>query len=110
MSLGTRAQQSLAKRSPATRRPNGKPTRDLGLKSRVIPAAVTFAAATGRVTGANGDFANFSAGQQLQIHGSVLNDGERRITGVDGVNAAYLVLDPAPKDEAGSAGVEIRTV
>jgi hypothetical protein len=110
MELGTRTTQNFGYEHPDTRRPNCRLTRDLGLKSRATPAAVTFAAATGRVTGANGDFSNFSVGQPIVIHGSVSNDGERRVTGIDGVNGAYLVLDYPPKDEAGSAGVEIRTV
>lgn len=105
--LGTRTLQGLRKEHPQGTSREGGYTRDVGMSKRVSSNA-TFTANNGRITGANGDFANFVAGDPIFIQGSNTNDGEFLITGLDGVNQAYLVLDPAPKNE-GPVQVTVRT-
>jgi hypothetical protein len=73
-------------------------TRDAGMSKRV-QVSLTFTAATGRVTGANGTFANFVPQDPVLIQGTNLNNGAFEIVSTDAVNAAFLRLDPPPKDE-----------
>lgn len=106
--FGTRTRQGLEKE----RVDQGSDTRtrnpDKGMTKRVV-ASITFAAGTGRATGANGTFTStFAVGDRVLIQGSNANNGTHLVTGLDGVNAAYLVLDPPPKDE-GPLSVTLRT-
>ena len=105
--LGTRTLQGLRKEHPQSRDLESGYTRDVGMSKRVVSNA-TFTASNGRITGANGDFANFVAGDPIFVQGSNKNDGEFLITGIDAVNHAYLVLDAAPADE-GPVSVTVRT-
>lgn len=96
---GTRTAATLRKEHPSSRSQNGSFTRDLGLKDNVT-ASATFTASNGRITCANGTFTSkFFAGETIVVSKTNLNNSDYIITGVDGVNAAYLVVDPAPKDE-----------
>ncbi len=106
--LGTRTLQGMRKEHPQSSSREASLTRDVGMSKRVSSNA-TFTAATARITGANGDFANFVAGDPVFVAGSNKNDGEFIITGLDGVNQAYLVVDPPPKDD-GPIQVVVRTV
>ena len=105
--LGTRALQTQRHEHPAGTGFTRSLNTDHGLSKRVISNA-TFTASNGRITGANGDFANFAAGDPILILSSNLNSGEFIVTGIDATNHAYLVLDPAPKNE-GPISVEVRT-
>jgi hypothetical protein len=82
-------------------------TGDLGM-SKNVTASVTFASAGARATAANGTFAAFAARDEIQVEGANLNNGYFVVTGIDGTNHAFLVLDPAPKNE-GPVTVTIRT-
>lgn len=98
-SLGTRRSDQFYKgradQGADTRSRNG----DKGMTKRVS-ASITFTASNGRATGANGTFTStFSVGDPVMIQNTNLNNSFHTVTGLDGVNAAYLVLDPAPKDE-----------
>lgn len=105
--MGTRSRQGFRKEHPFGTSITRGFTRDKGMSKRVISNA-TFTAGNGRITGANGDFSAFIAGDPVLIEGVNLNNGEFEITGIDGVNGAFLVLDPAPKNE-GPLSVEVRT-
>lgn len=83
-------------------------TRDVGMSKRIVKT-LTFAAGTGRVTGANNDFAAFRPGDPILVQGTRLNNGLFEIAATDAVNSAFLRLDPPPKDEAGVANTIIRT-
>lgn len=108
MSQGTRRDDQFYYSHIESGRPNGRLTRDLGLKERVLPATVTFVAATKRATGSNGDFVNFKLNDNIVINGTGKNNGYQTITGVDGVNNAFLTLDQGVQDEAGVLTAEIR--
>lgn len=108
LNLGTRTQQNFRKE----RLEQGHETRthsaDLGM-TKLVTASITFAAATGRATGANGTFTGtFAVGDPLLVEATNLNNGYFTVTGLDGVNAAYLVLNPPPKDE-GPLSARLRT-
>src|SRR4029077_2513676 len=96
--LGTRTRQN----SEGLTIDQGSRTRrrhtDKGMSKRA-QASVTFASATGRVTGPNGTFANFKPQDPLEVFGTNLNNGFFEIFSIDAVNQAYMVLDPPPKDE-----------
>jgi hypothetical protein len=75
-------------------------TRDKGM-SKNITAACTFVnGATKQVQGANGLFAAFVVGDEVLIQGTSLNDGVFRVMAIDGVNQAFLTLNPSPKNES----------
>lgn len=96
---GTRLAATLRKEHPSGRSETRAFTRDLGLKDNVT-ASSTFTASNGRITCANGTFTGkFFVGETIVIQSVNLNNGRFVVTGLDGVNAAYLTLDPAPKDE-----------
>lgn len=105
--MGTRTKNSVSDEHQSTRIPNAALSRDKGLAKRVVTAA-TFTAGNARVTGSNGDFTAFAAGDPIVIHGTNLNDGERQVTGIDGAAHAFLVLDGPPKNEGPVANVEVR--
>lgn len=107
LKLGTRTLQGQRREHPQRGSMESSYTRDVGMSKRVASNA-TFTAATARIAGANGDFANFVTGDPIRVAGSNKNDGEFLITGLDGVNQAYLTVDPAPKDE-GPIAVVVRT-
>jgi hypothetical protein len=73
--------------------------RDPGAVKRVT-GAMTFDAPTGRATGANGLFTPFAVGDQVTVSGVVSNLGTFQVTAIDGVNAAYVTMMPAPKTES----------
>ena len=74
-------------------------TRDKGMRKQVV-ASVAFDAGTGRVAGSNGTFTNtFAVGDPVLVQGVNLNNGFYEVTGLDAANAAYLVLNPPPKNE-----------
>jgi hypothetical protein len=106
INLGTRRQSNLR----YERMPQGSMTktytRDVGMTKNVT-ASITFGG--GNATGANGTFANtFAVDDPLLIEGANLNNGYFTVTALDGVNNAYLTLDPPPKAE-GPITVTIRT-
>lgn len=76
-------------------------------KRRVTTA--TFSAGSGRITGSNGDFSAFALNDPILVENTNLNNGFKTVTGLDGVNSAYLVVDPPPKDESSVAGTLVRT-
>jgi hypothetical protein len=108
INLGTRVQQGFRQ----GRLEQGSDTRsrneDPGMLKRVV-ASITFVAASGQATAANGTFANtFAVGDPLLVQGAALNNGFFNITALDTVNSSYLVLDPPPKNE-GPITVILRT-
>lgn len=83
-------------------------TRDIGMTKNVT-ASVTFVnSATKQAQAANGTFAAFAVNDQVLVDGANLNNGFFTVTGLDGTNQSYLVLDPPPKNE-GPITVTIRT-
>jgi hypothetical protein len=106
--LGTRTRQLFRKE----RIDQGSDTRtrnsDKGMTKRVVTSA-TFTASDGKVTGSNGDFTSFVAGDPVLIQATNLNNGYHTITAIDAANHAFLVLDPAPKNEGPVANTLIRT-
>lgn len=107
-SLGTRTSQNFRKE----RIDQGAETRghqqDVGMSKRKVTTA-TFTASNGRITGSNNDFTAFAVGDPILIEGTNLNNGYKTVTAIDGSNAAFLVLDPPPKDEAGVANTIVRS-
>lgn len=106
-SIATRQRQNFQKERTDNAHESRTHTRDVGMSKNVASNA-TFTAANGRITGANGDFAAFAVGDPLLIQGTNKNDGYKTVTGLDGVNQAYLVLDPPPADE-GPIATTVRT-
>jgi hypothetical protein len=92
----------------SSRQPNGSPAgralssdfseKDKGSLNQ-LTASLTFTAASARITGTNGTFANFAVGDLFQVGGTVTNDGGFQTIGIDGVNQAYLTVAPPPKDQ-----------
>ena len=91
-----------------TRQPNNTPatrnlTRDFAEQdpdsTNQLSASLTFTAATARISGANGDLANFAIGERFQVENTVTNDGGFLVTDIDAVNQAYVTVAPAPKDQ-----------
>jgi hypothetical protein len=108
--LGTRTKSSLKYERLAQGNDTRGYTRDIGMTKRVT-ASLTFASAGATLTGANGTFTStFAVNDPVWIEaGAVLNEGAFfTVTALDTVNAAYLVLDPPPKDE-GPLTVTVRT-
>jgi hypothetical protein len=107
-SLGSRTSQNLFR----SRIEQGSETRshqqDVGMSKRKVTSA-TFTASNGRITGSNGDFAAFAVNDPVLIEGTNLNNGYHTVTGLDGGNQAFLVLDPPPKDEGPVANTVVRT-
>lgn len=107
-SLGTRTSANLFR----SRIEQGSETRghqqDVGMSKRKVTTA-TFTASSGRITGSNGDFTASGLNDPVLIENTNLNNGYHTVTGLDGVNAAYLVLDPPPKDEGPIANTVVRT-
>ena len=109
-SLGTRSKSGFKYERLAQGNDTRSYTRDLGMTKRVT-ASLTFASAGATLTGANGTFTGtFAVNDPMWVeNGAVLNQGAFfTITGLDAVNAAYLTLDPAPKDE-GPLTITVRT-
>jgi hypothetical protein len=104
---GTRTQQSFRKERVQQGSREGSLTRDVGMTKNVT-ASITFTTATKKLTAANGTFANFVAGDPIFVAGTNLNDGEFTITAIDGVNQAFLTVDPPPKNE-GPLTATVRT-
>lgn len=106
--LGTRTRQNFEQERTDQGSDTRSHTRDVGMTKNVA-ASLTFAAATGRATGANGTFTGtFAVGDPVLVQATNLNNGFFIVTGLDGVNAAYLVLDPPPKNE-GPISATLRT-
>lgn len=107
-SLGSRTTANLFR----SRIEQGSETRghqqDVGMSKRRVTTA-TFTASNGRITGSNGDFTAFALNDPILVEGVNLNNGYKTVTGLDGVNGAYLVLDPPPKDEGPIANTVVRT-
>lgn len=106
--LGTRTRQNFENERNAQGSETRSNTRDPGKSKRVV-TSVTFTASNGRATGSNGDFTNFKIEDSVLIGATLLNNGFFSITGLDGVNSAYLVLDPPPKDEGPIANTIVQT-
>ena len=105
--LGTRS---------SSRQPNGTPStralsRDFAQQDKgstnQLTASLTFTAATARIAGANGTFANFAVGDRFEVENTVTNDGGFQVTGLDGANQAYVTVAPPPNDQ-GSISTFIR--
>lgn len=106
--LGTRTSVEIAKERIDQGHETRFHTRDKGM-TKNVSASITFASGTGRATGANGTFTNtFAVNDPVLVGGANLNNGFFTVQALDGVNAAYLVLDPPPKDE-GPLTVTMRT-
>jgi hypothetical protein len=109
IAIGTRAFIGrLSKEHPAASFRQSAITRDVGM-SKLVTSIATFSAGSGRIIGANGDFAAFTPGDPILIRGSNLNDGERIVITLDAVNQAFMGLDAPPKDE-GPVSVVVRTI
>ena len=107
-SVGTRTRQNWSRERADQGHESRTHTRDVGMSKRVT-SNLTFTAATGRITGANGDFAKFALNDTLLVAGTNLNDGPSFVvTGLDAVNNAYVVVDPPPKNE-GPISATVRT-
>lgn len=107
VSIGTRTAATLRKE----RIDAGSDTRshrcDLGMTKNVT-ASLTFTT-DGKITGANGTFtATFAVGDPVLVQKTNLNNGYFTVTALDGVNAAYITVDPPPKAE-GPLSTTIRT-
>lgn len=96
--LGTRTLQGQRKEHPPGPSFTRSLTPDVGM-SKYVSASLTFTAGTGEISGANGTFAAFVAGDPILVEDTNLNNGEFIVTGIDTVNSAYLVVDPPPKNE-----------
>lgn len=107
-SVGTRNAQNLFRMRPDQGTETRSHQQDVGMTKRRVTTA-TFAAGTGRITGSNGDFTAFALNDPILIENTNLNNGFKTVTGLDGVNGAYLVLDPPPKDEGPLANTLVRT-
>lgn len=105
--LGTRVRQGVHKGRLAQGQETRSHTRDVGMSKRVI-STITFTT-DGHVTGSNGDFTAFAAGDPVLIEGANLNNGFYEVTAIDGTNQAYIVVDPPPKAEGPVASVTVRT-
>lgn len=106
--LGTRTAATLAYEKIDQGHETRFHTRDKGMKKNVT-ASITFTASNGRATGANGTFTTtFAVNDPVMIQGANLNDSYFTVVALDAVNAAYLQLDPPPKDE-GPLTVTLRT-
>jgi hypothetical protein len=106
-SLGTRSSQNLF-RSRIEQGSEGRThQQDVGMSKRKVTTA-TFTASNGRITGSNGDFAAFAVNDPILVQGTNLNNGYKTVTGLDGINQAYLTLDPPPKDEGPVANTLVR--
>lgn len=105
--LGTRTKQSFRKEHFDQGSSTRFLTRDVGM-TKLVTASLTFNAGTSQVSGANGTFANFAVGDDLVIEGTNLNNGFYTTIAIDGVNHAFLQLDPPPKSE-GPLSATVRT-
>jgi hypothetical protein len=105
--MGTRTKQSLHYERLDQGAQTRTLTRDLGM-TKLVTASITFG--SNRATGANGTFpaTGFAVNDPVLVEGANLNNGYFTVTGLDGTNHAYLVLDPPPKTE-GPLTVAIRT-
>lgn len=108
-SIGTRSRNLSLSNAPYSGTIGEGYTRDVTMSKLVSGASLTFTASTGRVSGSNGTFTAFAVNDLVFFSGTNLNQGEHIVTAVDGVNAAYCVLSPAPKDE-GPLTATMRTV
>ena len=77
--------------------------------TKLVTASLTFAASGATITGANGTFTGtFAVNDPILVEGADLNNGYFTVTGLDTTNAAYLTVDPPPKNE-GPLTVLVRT-
>lgn len=95
-----------------TRAPQGTMTRgftrDLGLLKQSAGASATFAT-NGTITSSNGNFPGFAVNDVILTEGTSLNNGYATVTAIDGVNQAFIVIDPPPKAETSPPNYTIRT-
>ena len=102
--VGTRTRQNkLLTVGVPTSKMTKSYTRDLGLASLVSGVSLTFSAATAKVTGPAGTFANFSVGQVLSITNTVSNNGQFEVLATDA--STWLTLDPLPVNETATASI-----
>jgi len=107
--LGTRTQQNFRRERLPQGQETRSYTRDLGMTKRVVASCTFVNGATKQIQAANGAFANtFAVGDPILVEGANLNNGFFTVTALDGVNNAYLGVDPGPKNE-GPIAVTIRT-
>lgn len=102
--IGTRASQGQFNSHPPEAAIDRGMQQDPGMSKRVADN-LTFAAATNRISGANGDFANFAVDDVIVIEGTNLNNGIQTVIGIDGVNQAYVTVDQGVKNEGPVAAV-----
>ena len=97
-SIGTRTRQTRS----ATRADQGSQTRsytrDLGMSKRVA-STMTYTGANARISAFNGAFSTWQPYDAVLSQGTSLNNGYFRVLSIDPTNAAWLVVDPPPKDE-----------
>jgi hypothetical protein len=107
-SLGTRTSQNAFRSRPDQGTETRGHQQDVGMTKRKVTTA-TFTASNGRITGSASDFAAFALNDPILIEGTLLNNGFKTVTGLDGGSQAYLTLDPPPKDEGPVANTLVRT-
>ena len=106
-SLGTRTKQSRQ----TTRADQGSMTRSLnsdpGMTKR-LAGSLVYSGANARISAFNGAFGAWAPGDPVLSEGTSLNNGYFRVASIDPTNAAWLVVDPPPKDE-GPVSAVVRT-
>lgn len=105
-SIGTRTRQGFCQERPDQGSETRTHTRDGGMSKNVTTSA-TFG--SGKITGADGDFAAFRIGDPILVQGVQLNNGFFEVTGLDASDQAYLAVDPPPKAE-GPISATVRTI
>ncbi len=103
--VGTRTRANQLHIAPPATRQAQSFTRDIGM-SKLASGSFTFGG--GQVSGANGSFPAFVAGDLVVAEGTNRNDGYFTVTGADSVNQAFLTLSPAPNAE-GPIAATVRT-
>lgn len=104
-SIGTRQRQNLSKMDAAQGNDTRSRNQDLGMTKR-ITASATFTT-DGKITCANGTFANFVTNDTIEVQNANLNNGFFNVTALDGTNQAFITVNPPPKAE-GPLSVTIR--
>lgn len=98
-SEGTRTKQNFENERVDQGRETRTHTRDLGL-SKNVTASITFVnGGTNQLQAANGTFANFAVNDVILVEGTANNNGYKTVTAIDGVNHAFLTVDPGVANE-----------
>lgn len=107
--LGTRTRQNFEKERIDQGEETRSFTRDVGMTKNVTVSLTFTSGPPGQITGANGTFANtFAVGDPIVVRSANINNGHFIVTALDGVNNAFLQVDPPPQPE-GPLVVNVRT-